>query len=163
MTEERLKKVLEEHKKWLKTRFTIYPEGRRAYLGGANLEEADLRGVLYDENTAMYALACPEKGAFTGFKKAGGYIVELLIPSTAKRSSATTRKCRCSEAEVISITEMDGSKTDIKSVASNFDSDFVYIVGEKAVVSNFDEDRWNECSAGIHFFITRDEAVRYKC
>ena len=111
----------------------------------------------------MYALACPEKGAFTGFKKAGGYIVELLIPSTAKRSSATTRKCRCSEAEVISITEMDGSKTDIKSVASNFDSDFVYIVGEKAVVSNFDEDRWNECSAGIHFFITRDEAVRYTC
>ena len=163
MTEERLKKVLEEHKKWLKTRFIIYPEGRGANLGGADLRRANLREVLYDENTAMYALACPEKGAFTGFKKAGGYIVELLLPSTAKRSSATTRKCRCSEAEVISITEMDGRKTDIKSVASNFDSDFVYIVGEKAVVSNFDEDRWNECSAGIHFFITRDEAVRYTC
>lgn len=34
--------------------------------------------------------------------------------------------------------------------------------GEKAnLVDNFDENRWNECAAGIHFFITREEAVRY--
>ena len=23
------------------------------------------------------------------------------------------------------------------------------------------DNRWNECAAGIHFFITRDEAVKY--
>ena len=28
-------------------------------------------------------------------------------------------------------------------------------------VKDFDDDRWNECSTGIHFFITRDEAVMY--
>lgn len=28
-------------------------------------------------------------------------------------------------------------------------------------VADFDENRWNECAPGIHFFITRDEAVRY--
>ena len=33
---------------------------------------------------------------------------------------------------------------------------------EKIVeVEGYDENRWNECSAGIHFFITRDEAVMY--
>jgi hypothetical protein len=26
---------------------------------------------------------------------------------------------------------------------------------------SFDEDRWHECAPGIHFFITRQEAVDY--
>jgi hypothetical protein len=34
-------------------------------------------------------------------------------------------------------------------------------VGETIEVKDFDDDRWNECSAGIHFFITRKEAVEY--
>ena len=133
----------------------------RANLSGADLRGADLSGVHYDEYTAFFAMACPEKGAFTGFKKAGGYIVELLIPEDAKRSSATNRKCRCSKAKVVSITKMDGEAADINCVSSDRDVDFVYRVGETVEVPDFDENRWNECSTGIHFFITRDEAVRY--
>ena len=41
-----------------------------------------------------------KKERLLGIKKAGGLIVELQITETAKRSSATTRKCRCSEAIV---------------------------------------------------------------
>ena len=134
---------------------------RRADLRGADLRGADLRGAEYNERTAMYALACPEKGAFIGYKKAGGLIVELQITETAKRSSATTRKCRCSEAVVLSITNLDGSDSGAPLITSNYDKNFIYKVGEKVSVSDFDENRWNECSTGIHFFITRDEAVRY--
>lgn len=36
-----------------------------------------------------------------------------------------------------------------------------YHVGEIVRVDNFDDNRWRECSTGIHFFMTRDEAVRY--
>jgi hypothetical protein len=36
-----------------------------------------------------------------------------------------------------------------------------YTVGETVTADEWDEDRWNECSHGIHFFITRDEAVMY--
>ena len=132
-----------------------------ANLRGADLRRADLRGAEYNERTAMYALACPEKGAFIGYKKAGGLIVELQITETAKRSSATTRKCRCSEAVVLSITNLDGSDSGAPLITSNYDKNFIYKVGEKVSVSDFDENRWNECSTGIHFFITRDEAVRY--
>lgn len=32
---------------------------------------------------------------------------------------------------------------------------------KKEIVEDFDEDRRNECAAGIHFFITRQEAVDY--
>ena len=134
---------------------------RDAVLRGAVLRGAVLRGVKYNETTAFFAMACPEKGAFTGFKKAGGFIVELLIPDDAKRSSATTRKCRCSKAKVVSITNIDGSAVDCEGVSSDRDVNFVYRVGETVEVPDFDENRWNECSTGIHFFITRDEAVRY--
>lgn len=33
--------------------------------------------------------------------------------------------------------------------------------GETIHVEDFDTNRWNECATGIHFFITRIEAVAY--
>ena len=134
---------------------------READLREANLRGADLREATYDETTAMYALACPEKGAFIGYKKAGGYIIELQIAEDAKRSSATSRKCRCSKAKVLSITNLDGSKTELKQVCSNYTPDFIYKLGETVEVNDFFEDRWKGCAPGIHFFITREEAVNY--
>ena len=137
-----------------------------ANISGTNLRGADLRGanlenIYYDNSTLFYTSSCPEKGSFIGFKKCGKYIVELRITENAKRCSATSRKCRCSEAEVLSITNIDGTSADISSVSSNFDPNFVYKIGEIVHVDDFDEDRWNECSSGIHFFIIRDEAVRF--
>ena len=133
---------------------------RDANLYGADLCGADLRGVRHDERTAFYAMQCPEKGAYIGYKKAGGKIVELEIQEDAKRSSATTRKCRASKAKVLSITSIDG-KEHFEEAKSNYDNSFVYEVGETVEVKDFDENRWNECSAGIHHFITREEAERY--
>ena len=133
---------------------------RDADLRVANLCGADLRGVRHDERTAFYAMQCPEKGAYIGYKKAGGKIVELEIQEDAKRSSATTRKCRASKAKVLSITSIDGEEH-FEEAKSNYDNSFVYKVGETVEVKDFDENRWNECSTGIHHFITREEAERY--
>ena len=132
-----------------------------ANLYGANLCGANLDNVKYNGRTTMYALACPEKGAFIGYKKARNYIIELQITEDAKRSSATSRKCRCSKAKVLSITNLDGSKTELKQISSSYEDSFVYKLGETVEEPDFCEDRWNECAPGIHFFITRDEAVRY--
>ena len=128
-----------------------------ADLSGANLWNADLSCV----KNIFFPMACPEKGSFIAFKKAGFYIIELFIPSNAKRCSATSRKCRCSKAKVISITTPSGDKTNITEVHSNYDPNFIYKLGEYVEVKNFDDNRWNECSTGIHFFITRQEAVNY--
>lgn len=137
-----------------------------ADLSGANMAGAALTGavldrVKYDTYTSFYSLTCPETGAFLGYKKASGYIVQLEICADAKRSSATTRKCRCSAAKVLSITCCDGRPVSFRSVVSDHDFNFVYPVGQIVSVPDFDEDRWHECSNGIHFFLTRDEAVRY--
>ena len=133
-----------------------------ADLREANLYGANLRGVQHIESVQnlFYPLTCPEKGEYTAFKKADGKIVELVIPADAKRSSATGRKCRASKAVVVSITELDGTPAG-NEVRSDYDSSFVYCVGETVEVQNFDENRWNECAPGIHHYITREEAVRH--
>ena len=131
-----------------------------ANLMGANLRDAILDNVRYNECTSFFALQCPEKGSFIGYKKARGKIVELLITEDAQRSNATTRKCRCSKAKVLSITNIGNTK-EYDKVTSDYDKNFIYRVGEIVEAKDFDEDRWEECSTGIHFFLTRDEAVNY--
>ena len=88
-------------------------------------------------------------------------MVELEIPEDAKRLSGTGRKCRCDKAKVLSIRDMDGHILSDQEAMSIRDKSFVYKVGEMVSVSNFDEDRWNECSTGIHFFINRQEAIDF--
>lgn len=131
---------------------------RNANLRSANLRSAKLR---YAKNIPFVPYACPTHGSFIAFKKAGDFIIVLEVPEDAKRLSSTGRKCRCDKAKVLEIQELDGIKTDLTKIRSDFDSDFIYRVGEIVTVPNFDEDRWNECSPGIHFFINREEAVLY--
>ena len=134
---------------------------READLRGVNLWRANLRGANLEGADLYYPIACPEKDSFIGWKKARGYIVELEVLSEAKRSSSTGRKCRCDKARVVAIENIDGSESHITEVNSNYDKTFIYRVGEVVSVDNFDDNRWNECAPGIHFFITREEAVRY--
>ena len=137
---------------------------RSANLNSADLSSADLRSadLRSAKNIPYISMACPEEGAFYGYKKVSGYIVKLFIPKDAKRSSATSRKCRCSYAKVISITLLDGSKTETKElVNTQYSPNITYKVGEYVYPNKFDDNRWNECSNGIHFFINRQEAVNY--
>lgn len=130
----------------------------RANLRRANLCGADLRGA---NNIPFIPMACPDTGTFVAWKKANGHIVKLEIPEDARRSSAMGRKCRCDKAKVIEIQELDGSPSELTEVASGYDRNFVYRVGEIAEEPKYDEDRWKECAPGIHFFINRQEAVDY--
>lgn len=130
----------------------------RADLCGADLCGADLRGAT---NIPFIPMTCPDTGTFVAWKKANGYIVKLEIPEDARRSSATGRECRCDKAKVIEIQELDGSPSELTEIASRYDRNFVYRVGEIAEEPKYDENRWKECAPGIHFFINRQEAVDY--
>ena len=139
-----------------------------ADLSRANLSGADLSEANYIEKAKnlFYPIACPEIGAFVGWKKAkvktSGHecIVKLEITEDAVRSSAAGRKCRCSKATVLEIQDLEGNVLEQVAV-SDRDENFHYIPGTVVSVSDFDENRWNECSTGIHFYITREEAVRH--
>ena len=137
---------------------------RYANLYGANLKNTDIIYAKISEDTKIdYPIACPETGSFIGYKKAVcEYIVKLQICEDAKRSSATTKKCRCSKALVLAIENIDGSDSGLQEIESHFDPCFIYRVGEIAEVPDFDDNRWNECASGIHFFMDRQDAVEYE-
>ena len=137
-----------------------------ANLYGANLRGADLRGAnLYGaKHVPFIPMACPDTGSFIGWKKdgTGELIIKLLIQEDAKRLSANGRKCRCDKAQVLAIENLDGTHSDKVETYSANDRSFIYKVGEMVTPKEaFCEDRWQECSSGIHFFINRQEAVEY--
>lgn len=130
----------------------------RANLYMARLHNADLQWVRNADLVFASTIILPE-GDIIGWKiLAQGRICKLRIPADARRSNAAGRKCRAERAEVLEI--WDG-KVQVSCGKSETHPDFIYRVGETVSAENFDVDRWNECSEGIHFFITRIEAEEY--
>ena len=105
-------------------------------------------------------MLAPEEGNFIGYKKANKCIIKLLILEDSKRSSATTAKCRCDKAKVLEIENIETSEL-INEITSTYNPNFVYKVGEIVTVEDFDDDRWNECAPGIHFFVNKENALNY--
>ena len=145
---------------------------RSADMHDADLRHADLRYAdLHDANHVKLSIAeisiLPDEGDIIGWKKAyvdstTPVIVKLLIPTDAQRSNSTGRKCRASKAQVLDLQDKQGNSLPPDSTArSSYDPDFTYKKGETMHVEDFDTNRWNECAPGIHFFITRIEAVEY--
>ena len=143
---------------------------RHACLLGADLRYAELCGANLSELTVAQTSILPDEGDIIGWKKAlaldgAPIIVKLLIPSDAKRSNSTGRKCRANKARILDLQDLQdrqGNSLPPDTTAySSFDPDFTYKKGETVHVEDFDTNRWNECAPGIHFFITRIEAVEY--
>ena len=136
---------------------------RGAYLGGADLGGADFGGAYLGgaKNVPFIPFACPSDGAFIGWKKVNGLLVKLEIPEDARRCSATGRKCRCDNAKVLKIIDPEDETKVIDEVVNKEYAKTVYKVGENVYPDSFDENRWNECSHGIHFFINKQDAIDY--
>ncbi len=127
-----------------------------ADLSWANLSWANLSGAKLDEISSARLSIVPQEGAFVAFKKIHEGIVKLLIPETAKRSNATGRKCRASEAIVLEL------PPGIACGHSLHDWNFTYTRGcTVKPKEDFCEDRWQECASGIHFYLTREEAEHH--
>ena len=141
-----------------------------ADLSHANLSDANLRDANHVQLSIAKTSILPDEGDIIGWKKAWtddtmppkSVIVKLLIPADAQRSNGTGRKCRASTARVLDLQDKQGNSLPSDTTAySGHDTDFTYKKGETVHVEDFDTNRWNECAPGIHFFITRIEAVEY--
>ena len=115
-----------------------------AKLSGANLSGSDLKKLL------SVRTILPE-GDIIGWKKLlGGTICKLQIPAKAKRVGGLIgRKCR---AEYAIVLEGEGK---------GLHNGHTYKVGDTVKPDKYDPSPLVECSNGIHFFITKQEAEDY--
>jgi hypothetical protein len=126
-----------------------------AYLSGADLRSAALHGAnlggadLQNTKGLEQQIILPA-GDLIGYKKlADGTIAVLHIPADAKRVNAYgSRKCRAEFAIVIS------------GEGKAKHNGMPYAIG-RVTPDSYDPDPRVECSHGIHFFITREEAEAY--
>ena len=111
---------------------------------------------------------CPTEGSFIAYKKIITFtpvgekrtaIAKLQIPEDAKRTRSAFRKCRCDKAMVLSIVDVEGQECEFGY--SKYDLKFQYRVGEKVVADKFDDNPYEVCTHGIHFFMTKREAEDY--
>lgn len=124
--------------------------------------------------------ACPSHGSFIGWKKGLIYatrnnditkilspaitLIQLEIPEDAERVGGYLNgKCRCSKAKVLSIrTIQDGKLIDDGIAFSMYgDNKTRYKVGEMVYPDSFDSNPYAVCSHGIHFFVSKENALRY--
>jgi len=118
-----------------------------ADLRGANLRGANLRGA----NLPKFQI--PQEGTLTVFKKTTKGVIKLLIPETAKRTASLVgRKCR---AEFVFVLEAPSGTKDCHSKTVD------YTQGQTVYPDKYDDDIRIECTHGIHFFLTREEAEEY--
>ena len=142
---------------------------RDANLYDANLYDANLRGAnlcganLYGVKSLHRQRIVPSEGAFVGWKKLRqGIIAKVVIPHDVPRVNAYgSRKCRAAKVFVDEMYHPNGSV--FKDVGIGYyDNITRYITGEETIADSFDFDPRIECSHGIHFFITREEAEEYQ-
>jgi hypothetical protein len=142
---------------------------RGANLSGADLRDANLRGAnlrgAKNVDLIVAQTSILPEGDIIGWKKLrDGVIAKLKIPAEARRSNATGRKCRAEFADVL---EIIGAVKGVNRDDGGTGIRLGYVAGERVYACDrggnhvWDGDRWNECSTGIHFFITRAEAENY--
>ena len=183
MTKEEMTAVLAEHKEW-----TLDPsKGRKADLRGANLHEAnlheadlheadlyradlrgadlcganlsgadlsgaDLRGAdLNEANLPPFQI--PQDIELIVYKRLKNHIAKLRVPpSAARTASLVGRKCRAEFVEVLELAESD---------VDTYTGHLCYRQGETIRPDGYDGDVRVECTHGIHFFLTKEEAENY--
>lgn len=99
-------------------------------------------------------------GEIEVWKRVQRHLIKLQVPAEARRVGGLTgRKCRCEFALVVSIDDPEGNP--IESVVGGYDPEFIYRVGDIVRPNRYEDDPRLECAPGIHFFITKSEALSY--
>jgi glutathione S-transferase len=138
-----------------------------AYLSGANLSRADLLGANLSrakidnpELLKKFYWIIPEQGQFEAWKKlADDAIAKILIPAKAKRTcNLKNRKCRAEYVKTLQIWDNKGNKIE-EGINGTHNKKVKYTVGKITKADKFDDSITNDCSHGIHFFLTKQEAI----
>jgi len=132
----------------------------RANLSNTNLYGADLYGARIDAVALARQKIVPDGTLVVWKKLSEGVVAQLEIPNDAQRTNAIgSRKCRSSAAVVVALFKdgvlFDGEAFDRHAGKTR------YKAGEVVLPDSYDDSALIECSNGIHWFLTCEEAEAY--
>ena len=131
---------------------------RGANLSGADLSGADLSGAIINDTTKLPDFKItPLQDAFIAYKKTSKGVITIQIPANAKRTNCIgSRKCR---AEFVKV--LDGEGLGGHSPTQTGYQKLTYNKGDIVTADTYNDDIREECTGGIHFFMTYEEAEAY--
>ena len=91
----------------------------------------------------------------------GMAIATLKIPKGAMVFSINGDKCRTNKAIVLDISSVYNPEKKKYDRGRSIHNGMSYYVGDEFTIHNFDCQYNKECSTGIHFFMSREEAINY--
>lgn len=109
------------------------------------------------ENLVCYKKIHVDKGYSIYYANA---VAKLEIPAYADRVVYKGDKCRASCARVLEIKDKQGKTYDVGCSAFYLNQK-EYKVGHMVYADSFDDNPFEICSGGIHFFLTEEEAWEY--
>ncbi len=131
-----------------------------ADLRRANLRAADLRGAILraaDITEAKLSHFQIPDGNLIVWGKKADKLVLLRIPANARRTACLiNRKCRAEFADVIQVFNKSG-----EVIVSNRYGETIYKAGERVFPHMYDDDIRIDCAGGIHFWLTKQEAIEW--
>ena len=152
---------------------------------GSEMDRNAIKRLMENSNILYNKIIdLPESGSFIGYKlvehKSKFYVAELEIPEDAKRSCSLGYKCRCDKAKVVSVRSIYLDKYYIDHFHENpkiesedilyyspfsktipgCDKILTYQLNHEVSVNDFNENKWLECSTGIHFFMSVRDLVK---
>lgn len=137
----------------------------QANLTEANLQDTNIITAEFDNTIGIYPV-CPTEGEFTGWaigedEDGNEYLVKIILPWFALRSSGTTRKCRTNILYTIDITPIgeslkDGECPDSMKLKHR---DAELRLREPSFDENFENDRFKVSSTDLYFWISKEEAL----
>jgi len=106
---------------------------------------------------------------FTGYKVAVTknntlVLVTLKIPADARTVVFKGQKCRASKVKVSGFAKLDGTPLPDDTVAYSWvytRTKSVYAKDRMVIADSFDDRPSEECTNGIHFFLTKKEAIEF--
>ena len=139
----------------------------QANLTEANLQDTNIVTTEFDNTVGVYPV-CPEEGEFTGWtigedEDCNEYLVKIILPWFALRSSGTTRKCRTNILYTVSITPIgesleDGECPDSMKIKHR---DAELCLHKPSFDDNFETDRFKTSSTDLYFWISKEEALAH--
>lgn len=134
------------------------------------VENGRINSILCENGSrcVLFKMPLNMDGEFIGYKivvddNNDPVLVTLKIPADAYYFAFINEKCRANKATVVKMEKLNGTPLpdDTIGYSAFYMNKSIYYKGMTVIADGFDPRPSEECTRGIHFFLSKEEAIHY--